>query len=72
MDSPCKGCTERVLYCHSSCSKYAAFRQALDVANAKAAAERAETDFLCEVKRAIINESLRKRKAGAIKYGKIT
>lgn len=70
MTSPCKGCSARVLHCHSSCSKYAAYRQALDAANAKAAAERAEIYFRCEVKRAIINESL--RKAGVLKYGKIT
>lgn len=69
MISPCKGCTERVLHCHSKCSRYADYRQALDAANAKAAAERAEIYFRCEVKRAIINESL--RKAGALKYGKI-
>lgn len=27
MKAPCKDCTERQLYCHSTCDKYLAFQQ---------------------------------------------
>lgn len=69
-NSPCKDCSARALHCHSTCSRYAAYRQDIDAENAKAAAERAENNFRYEVKKAIIYDTL--RKAGAIKYGKIT
>lgn len=26
-DVPCKGCNERVLYCHSNCEKYKLFKE---------------------------------------------
>lgn len=33
--SPCFGCEERVLGCHSICKKYKAYRQEIDSVNAK-------------------------------------
>ena len=33
IDSPCLGCVERVIGCHSTCIKYIDFRQRLDAYN---------------------------------------
>ena len=58
---PCKGCTKRILYCHSTCPEYicwAAANEALRMERAKReAAERAFQD--ASVKRAI---NLRKKR----------
>ena len=40
VDSPCLGCIERVIGCHSNCIKYIDFRQRLEAYNKEVAHKR--------------------------------
>lgn len=44
IESPCLGCNERVISCHSNCIKYIDFRQRLDAYN-KEKADRRNTIY---------------------------
>lgn len=62
--SPCKGCSERVLNCHSRCDKYKAYKQKLEENRAKVNAETEIMQFNRDVKQRIVKETIRKSKRG--------
>lgn len=64
VQSPCKGCSERVLNCHSVCAKYKAYKQKLEGNRAKVNAETEIMQFNRDVKQRIVKETIRKSKRG--------
>lgn len=64
VQSPCKGCSERVLNCHSVCVKYKAYKQKLEENRAKFNAETELMQFNRDVKQRIASLAIRKNKRG--------
>lgn len=67
---PCKGCTERCLHCHSTCDKYATYRQQIEAHRAQERAEYDTESFFFNVKSRLMRKGAREmyynsnRKAG--------
>ena len=64
VQSPCKGCSERVLNCHSVCAKYKADKQKLEENRAKVNAETEIMQFNRDVKQRIASLAIRKSRRG--------
>lgn len=64
VQSPCKGCSERVLNCHSRCDKYKAYKQKLEENRAKVNAETEIMQFNRYVKQRIASLAIRKSRRG--------
>lgn len=62
--SPCKGCSERVLNCHSRCDKYKAYKRKLEENRAKVNAETEIMQFNRDVKQRIASLATRKSRRG--------
>jgi len=58
---PCKNCPDRVLHCHSSCEKYKAYRAIIEQNKAELSEEKAEKDFVYNVKREVRKRYNRRR-----------
>lgn len=48
--SPCKGCTDRILHCHSSCDKYKDYLSKMQIIKGKIQAEKDEQAFIATLK----------------------
>lgn len=60
--SPCKGCTDRCIGCHSTCGDYAIYKQKLEENRAKQSAMNAEYEFRKQTKAVITREAWRKER----------
>lgn len=54
LDSPCRGCTDRCVRCHSSCGRYAEYRQELDRRKQERHAIQEQYDLTMVLKRELI------------------
>ena len=61
--APCKGCTDRVLHCHSNCTKYKQYKSLVDAQNRQRRAEYEAKNFMFEAKEKV-RESYRRRRSG--------
>ena len=61
MKTPCKDCQERQLHCHSSCPKYAEYKQELADLEARKQAYDSEANFHAAEK-SVVRAMWRKRK----------
>lgn len=59
--SPCKGCEDRCIGCHSTCGDYAEYKQALEDNRAKINAHNAEVAFGKAVKRNVVKRYDKRR-----------
>lgn len=60
--SPCKGCQERRLHCHSSCEKYLLYRQKIEENKNERHNCTEENAFFFDIKRPIHKRYDRRRK----------
>ena len=60
--SPCKGCSERVLHCHSSCERYKQYKDTLEDYKAKKAAENDNREFIISLKAEVKRRADRKER----------
>jgi hypothetical protein len=59
--APCKGCADRVLHCHSNCTKYKQYKSLVDKHNQQRRAEYEAKNFMFEAKEKV-RESYRRRR----------
>ena len=64
VQSPRKGCSERVLNCHSVCAKYKVYKQKLEENRAKVNAETEIMQFNRDVQQRIASLAIRKIRRG--------
>lgn len=60
--SPCLGCEERHLHCHSECEKYKAYKAILEEVKADARKRNEEYMFNYELKREVMKRYDRRKK----------
>lgn len=58
--SPCKGCKDRILHCHSSCGKYSRYLSDMRIIKDKILAEKDEQTFIATVKSGITKRHRRR------------
>ena len=61
--APCKGCTDRVLHCHSTCTKYKQYKFLIEAQNKQRRAEYEAKNFAFEEKEKV-RERYRRRRTG--------
>ena len=61
--APCKGCTDRVLHCHSNCAKYKQYKSLVEDQNRQRRAEYETKNFMFLMKEKV-RESYRRRRSG--------
>lgn len=59
--SPCKGCEDRCIGCHTTCGDYAIYKQALENNRAKINAQNDEAAFRETVKRNLLKRYGKRR-----------
>lgn len=62
IESPCGGCEDRELYCHSSCERYKEFRGLLDSNKAKIFAQKQVNSYFNDRARMTKDKESRKRR----------
>lgn len=60
--SPCKGCEERQLHCHSGCERYREYRSQLEKNKAEQHAKVEENAFMYDIKKSVARRYDRRRK----------
>ena len=50
VESPCKGCTDRILHCHGTCGKYKEYLSKMQIIKGKIQAEKEEQAFFATLK----------------------
>lgn len=55
MMSPCKGCTERAVGCHSGCEAYEEYRKHRDDINARKMRQKETESYYCEKHARVVN-----------------
>lgn len=60
--SPCMGCTDRCIGCHTTCGDYKIYKQQLETNRAKSKAESDESAFVYASKKALIAQTKRHKK----------
>lgn len=61
--APCKGCADRVLHCHNTCTKYKQYKSLIEEQNKQRRAEYEAKNFMFEAKEKV-RESYRRRRSG--------
>lgn len=62
LQSPCQGCEDRCIGCHTTCGDYAIYKAELEAIRARQIAENAEIEFSRAVKNACLRKAMKKRK----------
>lgn len=60
MERPCLNCTERILGCHSKCSKYLSFKDKLDEIRSKKYEESLKTKMTTNLQRTLVSKCKKK------------